>query len=304
VSAVRAAAVCALAAAACVEVDDTMQPWVAAPAITGALATELGPAIAAPAAAPATLRIASWNTFKAPDPAALAAEILASPVLATADVILVQEIEDYPGEPASRTAQLATALGMTWFYAPARIEDGGGTHGDAILSRFPLSAPEVKRLPHVDMPIGGQPRIGQRAVLDLGGGRTLAVVNVHLDTRIGAVDRIRQLDPAVSDNPAEVIVGGDLNTLPWVWVDTAVPLVGTEAIVGQDQAQIIDDYLRDLGFATPLPHDADTHETPFTMRLDALFPRGLAPLAAGVDRDIRGSDHYAVWIDVDLRPLQ
>jgi len=43
------------------------------------------------------------------------------------------------------------------------------------------------------------------------------------------------------------------------------------------------------------------HETPvFDMRLDAICPRGPAPTAAGVDRDVRGSDHYAVWVDLDL----
>ncbi len=171
---------------------------------------------------------------------------------------------------------------------------------DGAISRIPFALPEVKRLPHVDMSIGGSDRSAQRAVLDLGDGRTLAVVNVHLDTRIGAVARIRQLDPAVSDNPDEVVVGGDLNTLPWVWVDNAVPLVGTEATVGQDQAQIIDGYFQDLGFQTPIEHDADTHETAFSMRLDAIVARGPQVLAAGVDYTVAGSDHYAVWIDVAL----
>jgi endonuclease/exonuclease/phosphatase family metal-dependent hydrolase len=188
---------------------------------------------------------------------------------------------------------------MTWFYAPARIE-GDGTHGDAILSRFPLGAPEVKRLPFVDQPIHPRPRIAQRAEIELG-SRTLAIVNVHLDTRLAVTDRIRQLDPAVVDNPPDVIVGGDLNTLPWIWVDTAVPLLSTEAVVGQDQAQIVDDYLHARGFATPIVHDADTHESVFDMRLDALCPRGFAATDAGVDYTVSGSDHYAVWIDLAVQ---
>lgn len=295
----KAALLAVACAAGCVDVDATMQPWVAADQIAAPFTPELGPVVTAPAAAPATIRIASWNVELGADPDALAAQIQASPVLATADILLVQEIEMHPTEAGTRASRLATALGMTWFYAPARLQDDG-THGDAILSRFPITLPEVKRLPRIDMPIGGRPRIGARAVIDVGGGRTLTIVNVHLDTRIGAVDRIRQLDPAVSDNPDEVIVGGDLNTLPWAWVDTAVPLLGTEAIVGQDQATIVDDYLHDLGFATPIPHDADTHTTVFDMRLDAICPRGLTPTAWGVDRGVSGSDHYAVWIDVAL----
>jgi endonuclease/exonuclease/phosphatase family metal-dependent hydrolase len=292
----RFALVLALATG-CISIDDAEQPWVAADQIAAPLAPELGVG-GEPRVANATLRIASWNVERGADPDAVASEIMTSPVLASADVILVQEIEAYPGEGASRASRLATALGMSWFYAPARNE-GDGTHGDAILSRFVLSAPEVKQLPFVDQPINARHRIAQRAVLELG-SRTLPIVNVHLDTRLAPVDRIRQLDPAVSDNPPEVIVGGDLNTLPWIWVETAVPLTSTEAVVGQDQAQIVDDYLNAQGFVTPLVHDADTHESDFDMRLDALCPRGFRVLDAGVDYSVAGSDHYAVWIDIAL----
>jgi len=284
---------------ACISIDTTPRPWQAATEIVGPLSPELGPP-PGPVPPPPTsrLRIASWNVETARDPDALAAAIAASPALATADVILVQEIEDHPGEPGSRASRLAAALGMTWFYAPARLE-GDGTHGDAILSRFPLVDPEVKQLPHVDQPINEEPRIAVRASVDLGDGRTLAVVGVHLDVRLGPVDRIRQLDPAVSDNPPVVVVGGDLNTTPWVWVQTAIPLLGIQAIVGQDQAEVVDDYFDDLGFATPIAHDADTQAFPLDIRFDTLCPRGVDALAAGVARTA-GSDHSPVWIDVAL----
>jgi endonuclease/exonuclease/phosphatase family metal-dependent hydrolase len=281
----------------CISIDDAAKPWVPAGEITGALAPELGVATDQRVAG-STLRIASWNVERAAEPEQIASEILTSPVLATADVIIVQEIEAYPGEGATRTSRLATALGMSWFYAPARVE-GDGTHGEAILTRFALSGPEVKQLPFVDQPINARHRIAQRAVVELG-SRTLPIVNVHLDTRLAPVDRIRQLDPAVADNPPDVIVGGDLNTLPWIWVESAVPLTSTEAVVGPNQAQIIDDYLQAQGFVTPIVHDADTHESSFDMRLDALCPRGFTVLDAGVDYSVAGSDHYAVWIDIAL----
>jgi endonuclease/exonuclease/phosphatase family metal-dependent hydrolase len=296
---IRLAALAAVLAPACVSIEDTMPPWQPAAEITGALAPELGPPPVPPPPRPAALRIASWNVETGADPDALAAAILASPTLATADVILFQEIEAYPDEPGTRTARLAAALGMTWCYAPARVE-ADGTHGDAILSRFPLLDPEVKQLPYVDQPVNARRRIALRARVDLGAGVTLAVVGVHLDVRLGPVDRIRQLDPAVSDNPEAVVVGGDFNTNPWAWLETLIPLTGTEAIVGQDQAQIVDDYVAALGFATPIPPSADTHTFPVVdMRLDALYPRGLPVLAAGVD-PAPGSDHYAVWLDVAL----
>ncbi|MBA3501453.1 MAG: endonuclease/exonuclease/phosphatase family protein [Myxococcota bacterium] len=290
-------ALCAVAATGCMSIDDTPRPWVPAGQIAAPFTPELGTG-AAPPPIPSTLRIASWNVERAADPDAIAREITRSPVLATADVILLQEIEHHPSEPGSRASRLASALGMAWFYAPARVA-GDGTHGDAILSRFPLLAPEVKQLPLVDQPIGAVQRIAQRAVIELG-ARTLTVVNVHLDTRLSVVDRVRQLHPAVSDNPHDALVGGDLNTLPWIWVETLVPLTVTEAIVGQDQAQVIDDYLHALGYVTPLVRDADTHETPIDLRLDALCPRGFTVQGAGVDYGATGSDHYAVWIDIAL----
>lgn len=279
----------------CVSIDDTPRPWVAADAITGALAPMIGPPPST-ISAPEVLRIASWNVETGADPARVADEISTSPVLASAHVILVQEIEQHPGEPGSRAEQLANALGMMWFYAPARLQ-GDGTHGDAILSRLPLVMPEVKQLPLVDQPVNPNQRIATRARIDVG-GRELAIVNVHLDTRLAPVDRIRQLDPAVSDNPHDVVVGGDLNTLPWIWVETAVPLLGTEAVIGQDQALVVDDYLEENGFETPIVHDADTQESSFDMRLDALCPRGWHAIDAGVDTSVAGSDHYGVWIDI------
>jgi endonuclease/exonuclease/phosphatase family metal-dependent hydrolase len=290
-------ALCALVATGCVSVDDTPRPWVPAEQIAAPFTPELGTgSVASPI--PSTLRIASWNVERAADPDAIARAIATSPVLAIADVILIHEIEHHPSEPGSRASRIANALGMAWFYAPARVA-GEGTHGDAILSRFPLLTPEVKQLPFADQPINSSQRIALRSVIELG-ARTLTIVNVHLDTRLSAVDRIRQLHPAVSDNPHDALVGGDLNTLPWIWVEALVPLTSTEAIVGQDQAQVIDDYLHALGYVTPIVHDADTHETPIDMRLDALCPRGFTVLAAGVDYGATGSDHYPVWIDIAL----
>jgi len=281
----------------CYDMDATMPPWQAA--ATAPFLPELGPPATAPAITPTVVRIASWNVATGEDPQSIAAAIQGSMAVRTADVLLVQEIEAYPDEPGSRAARLATALGMTWFYAPARSQ-GDGTHGDAILSRFPISDPEIKLLPFVHQPIHENQRIAQRAILDLGEGRRLVVVNLHLDTRLGPVDRIRQLDPAVSDNPDEVVIGGDLNTMPWTWVETAIPLVGPEAIVGQDQAQIVDDYFRSLGFATPIAHDVDTHASLIDMRLDTICPRDVTAVTAGVDDEVDGSDHYPVWIDLEI----
>jgi endonuclease/exonuclease/phosphatase family metal-dependent hydrolase len=284
-------------AAGCVSIDAPDAVWEPAAAITGALAPDRGPPVTPPSRG-TTLRVTTWNVHFGADPAAFAADLAATPALAATDVLLVQEIDAHPDEGVTRTAALAGALGMTWVYVPER-EHEGGTHGNAILSRFPLVDVQVMTLPRVEQPVNERNRVAVRATVDLG-DRAITIANVHLDTRIGPVDRIRQLDPAAASLPDAALLGGDLNTLPWTWVESLVPLTGTEAIVGQDQAQILDDYLAALGYTTPIPHDADTFTGPFSMRLDAVFARGLAIVAGAVERGVDRSDHWPVWVDIAL----
>jgi endonuclease/exonuclease/phosphatase family metal-dependent hydrolase len=291
------AAGCAIAAAAgCVSVEEVPAVWQPAAEVAG---VELGPP-PAPRPPPAgALRVASWNMEYAADPVGQARALLASPELALADVLLVQEIEVHPGEP-SRAERLAAELAMTWFYAPARTE-ADHTHGLAILSRYPLDGAAVMRLPHVEQPINDRDRIAITAEVVLDPARRLRIVDVHLDTRIGAVDRIRQLHPAVVDHAGPIVAGGDLNTNPWAWVGSVVPLTETQAIVDHDQAAVVDDYMAALGYESAISPDESTKRIPLiSMRLDALYAREAAIGAAGVGRDVEGSDHWPIWADVSV----
>ncbi len=284
--------------AACVTATEDRGTWEPIATITGPLAPEQGPPPPVVAAG-RTLRVVTWNVHFGADPAALAATIRGSRELATADVILVQEIEAYPDEPSSRTRQLAEALGMTWVYAPARPTDDG-THGIALLSRYPLEAVEIKQLPFIDYSIRPRNRIALAADVVVGAAR-VRVVNLHLDVRIGPVDRVRQLHGAVTELPElPVIVGGDFNTNPWAWVEATVPLLATEAIVGQEQAAVVDDYLTGIGFAGAIPANVSTLRSPaFQFRTDDLHARDLAISAAGVV-EVGDSDHWPVWFEVPL----
>lgn len=282
----------------CSGLDDGGGTWMAADAIDGALAVELGPAPAMRERAP-VLRVASWNVHFGANAAALADELRADPELARADVLLVQEIEAYPHEPATRTRQLAEALAMTWVYAPARTE-GDGTHGIAVLSRYPLVGARVLALPHAESPWNERDRIALAVDVELGDVR-VPVVNVHLDVRISAADRVRQLHPALIDAPSHAIVGGDFNTNPYAWVGGAVPLTSTQAVVGHDQAMILDDYLHALGFVGALAADVNTlNVAAISARLDNVYARGFALGAASVATGVDGSDHRPVWTDVHV----
>lgn len=288
----------------CVKLADEGGPWEPAESITGELAPELGPPIAAVPARDA-LRIASWNLHYAPDPELLAANVLASTEISQADVLLVQEVEAHPDEPATRTRRFAEALGMTWVYAPARTTGdqpgiNGGTHGIAILSRLPIEAAQIRRLPYFEQPIHARTR-NALAVDLVNGDARIRIVDVHLDVRIGAADRIYQLDPAAIDQPDPVILGGDFNSNPWAWIDSTIPLTGTEAVVGQDQAQIVDDYMTENAWTSALPAETATLRVPlYDIRIDDLYTRGLPIVAAGVEH-VDGSDHWPLWLDVRAR---
>lgn len=287
-----------VALAGCVSQSDDGSAWEDVSAMSGALAPEVGPTPGALRAPTCSVRVVSWNVHLGADVEDLARRIRASAELARADVLLLQEIEAYPGEGLTRTSRLAAALDMTWIYAPARLESDG-THGLAILSRFPLEDAQVRQLPYFEQPLNPRNRVALATDVVLGPER-LRVIDVHLDLRLGIVDRIRQLHPAVNDIPDRVLVGGDFNTNPWAWFDGLVPLTGTEAIVGQEQASVIDDYLGGKGFASALSIDDTTVRLPgFAMRIDNFYARGLAIDGARVEH-VEGSDHWPLWVDVDV----
>ena len=97
-------------------------------------------------------------------------------------------------------------------------------------------------------------------------------------------------------------IGGDLNTLPWVWVDSAVPLMVTTAVDDQQQAKIVDDFFAQNSFTRAIPADINTQRyPPFSIRLDDLFSRGLPVLDGDVEY-VDGSDHWPVYFDLDRCP--
>ncbi|HTL38292.1 MAG TPA: endonuclease/exonuclease/phosphatase family protein, partial [Kofleriaceae bacterium] len=161
--------------------------WVDATEITG----ELAPEIVSPAnvadTTPSRLRITTFNVNHGADVAGLAQAIKETPDIATTDVLLVQEIEAYPDENGSRASQLATALGLGYVYAPERLQ-GAGTHGTAILSRWPLERVQVMRLPFADQAVSSAPRIALGVDVRVG-ALVLRVIDMHLDTRLNITDR-------------------------------------------------------------------------------------------------------------------
>jgi len=241
------------------------------------------------------LRVVTFNVHYGADVPALAAAMRGNPHLREADVLLLQEIESHPSD--DRAAALAQALDLNLAYAPARIE-GDGTHGLAILSRYPLSDVEVIRLKKYDLGFRGtRRRIAMAATVEPG-GRPVRVYNVHLDTRLTPEERLTQLEPVVAEaeRQPEALVGGDFNTINAV--SSLLPLVPVP-VPGFSQAAGIDAYMRSRGFATPFEKIGRTHR--FPMRLDAVYARGVTVEDEGKEMSVDVSDHYPLWVDVKVR---
>src|SRR5690606_12364321 len=137
--------------------------------------------------------------------------------LAEADLYLIQEIEDHvPVEPRPRAEELAAALGLAVVYTPARALGGrgAGSHGLAVLSRWPIVDHAIVKLPYFDLPWSARPRIALGVLVDVA-GTPVQVWNVHLDTRLAVESRLTQARPVFERAralPGLAIVGGDFNT--------------------------------------------------------------------------------------------
>jgi endonuclease/exonuclease/phosphatase family metal-dependent hydrolase len=249
----------------------------------------------APAAPREALRVVTFNVHFGADVPALVEAIRSNPRLSRADVLLLQEIESHPGD--DRAAKLAEALQMDLVYAPARVE-GDGTHGLAILSRYPLADLEVLRLKEYDLGYRGtRRRIAMAATVQLP-GRAVRVYNVHLDTRLTPDERLQQLEPVMAQavkQPAAVI-GGDFNTI--TAVPALLPLVPVP-VPGYSQAAGLDAYMKAHGFSTPFEGIGRTHR--FPMRLDAVFARGLEVGRFDKETSVDVSDHFPLWVDLKVR---
>ena len=96
-----------------------------------------------------------------------------------ADIVALQEVVNVPGEaPDMMQAQyLAAQLGLQCVMGPTR-QYRGGPYGNALLTRLPVRASRTHNLSVT----GREPRGCLRVDLELPGGRTLHVINIHLGT--------------------------------------------------------------------------------------------------------------------------
>jgi endonuclease/exonuclease/phosphatase family metal-dependent hydrolase len=298
IATVAAAAVLGLASACARHDHPGGDRWVPFAEIQGDLAPELRNG-APPAAPPqGTLRVVTYNVHHGPELPAVADAFRSVPALAAADVVLLQEADAPRGESPSLAGRLADALGMNDAYAPAWLHSDGAGHGLAVLSRFPITSAAVLDLPYFELGSASERRIALRVTLQIGDVE-LAVIAIHLDTRINVNDRLDQLDWAVERADASGVLGGDFNTLPFVWIGRFLPDLPQDAVAPVDVPAAVDEYMVSRGFADPTAGSGDTTNDPVAnFKLDSIYVRGHATGGSGVERGVTASDHFPVWADV------
>lgn len=245
------------------------------------------------------LRVATFNVHSGKNTQGIADVFKRNENLREADIIFLQEIEERTSEKISRAKQIADALGMEYAYAPARTMAGKGTHGLAILSKYPLEDVETLSLPPYSITFHTQSRVSLIANVRVQ-GESVRIANTHLDTRLSIFERISQIKPLIeklkSDSAKKTIIGGDFNTAPFrfrFW--------RTIPVSYQNQKRELHRYLEEEGYASRCETAGYTIRYGFLrFELDGLYARHLPVLRCGVERTVRVSDHKPLWFDVDI----
>jgi endonuclease/exonuclease/phosphatase family metal-dependent hydrolase len=227
-------------------------------------------------------------------------ELLANrPELASADVFLLSEVDRCSARNGTRRAarRLAEVLGAAYVYGIEFVEleidrVAGGDTGQAILSRRPLtSAALTCHSSQSDwFASAEEPRLGQRVALHADvpvGDRFARVYAVHLESddvfgekrSIQAKELLDEAQARACERPQ--IVAGDFNA----------PYCGAPEL----------EVLRRSGFIDAAGTAGDVDKTNMSgLRLDYVWTRGFRVVAGGVLRDVMQSDHYPVWVDLEL----
>jgi endonuclease/exonuclease/phosphatase family metal-dependent hydrolase len=128
-----------------------------------------------------------------------------------ADIVLLQEVARIPGIRADEW--LAQRLGMAYFYIRANGDEEsiGFEEGLAILSRFPLTDPQVKQLGEAFNPFTRRMALSAHVETSFGGLRAfcthLALIQGHNSKQ---VDQLQQW-VSTTTHKETALIGGDFN---------------------------------------------------------------------------------------------
>lgn len=203
-----------------------------------------------------------------------AEELATEPALASADIVLLQEID------ALSADAIASRLAMAYVYYPGSVHSNGRDFGNAVLSRWPIAFDRKLLLPHRN-PVDGRIRIAVQATVATPLG-DVSAYSVHNETPwLGPRARLEQAEAVLAHaraSGATSVAGGDFNTSDPGSVDRTVQL------------------FRSSGYAWA---SSDVGDTAGSYALDHIFVRQLTPLHAG-SVVTQASDHRPTWAQLEL----
>jgi endonuclease/exonuclease/phosphatase family metal-dependent hydrolase len=235
-----------------------------------------------PGAAPAQLKIVSWNLHYGVTPGltggpAVDLDATVDYLRAQdADILLLQEVERgwVLAGGTDLLEYLANSLHMYYVYAGAHDRQ----FGNAILSRYPITDPSMIRLPYGAGPQGRSAIIGTVATSK----GPIQLVSVHLQHKDDDATRVAEVEAllaALGPVPSRV-VAGDFNDTP----DSRAVALMLEA--GYTSAQ------------DALWHEQDTYVgSDFNARIDYQFLQGVSASSFGIG----GSDHLNLAVTVAVK---
>lgn len=213
------------------------------------------------------------------------------PEIGGAAIIGLQEVDRNKKRTnhANTARIIAEGLGMHYAWAAPPTDDEEEETGVVILSRFPLTQVERLVLPHEGP--DGRRRVALGATAHVG-QTPVRVYSVHAETRMPLEKKIEHWRAVLDDLsrfPAvrHAAVMGDFNTIKGKDVRAARKLF-TEA-----------------GFTTPFPDDRSTWRTfIIDLKLDWVWLKGFETSEFGIDKQVKLSDHWPLWVKVNIDPTR
>jgi endonuclease/exonuclease/phosphatase family metal-dependent hydrolase len=230
-------------------------------------------------------------------------------LLPAVDVLALQEADKRTVRTGGHhvASELAAQLHMNWAHAPAGIPRGvkpvqrqwwldfeepidlydEGDTGVALLSRLPMT--DVARLDLPWQECAWRPRLAMAATISVGtaGPRQIRILNAHVDPHAASDGQLAQLEVLAAHAAATTLptlILGDFNTL------SKRKCIETRR------------FLESRGYTTPYPTGTPTWRGGgLLMHADWIFSRGLKIARWGVAKPLNVSDHWPIWVEMDLR---
>jgi endonuclease/exonuclease/phosphatase family metal-dependent hydrolase len=257
------------------------------------LETGSGVRVEAPAPFPSEIKVVSYNIRwrSGEDLRAIINLLRNDPEIGRASIIGLQEADRNKKRSGyTNTARLmADELGMHYAWAAPPLAEKSSEReeetGVAILSPYPMKDVVRLVLPHPGP--GGRRRAAIGATIRIG-QKLIRVYSAHAETRISTEKRGEQLEAMLRDlknypQAVSAVVLGDFNTIDGQSVEDTTEL------------------FTDAGFETPFPNSLKTWKTfVLELKLDWIWLRDLRPSDYGVDRKVGFSDHFPLWVKINL----